>query len=54
MLLPNFLRKSWIYQVLPFIVIRDTLPIGNIFLVENFTGVPIMNFIIDWEPETVN
>ena len=28
-LLPNALKKSWIYQVLPFIVSRDTSPIEN-------------------------
>ena len=28
-LLPNALRKSWIYQMLPFIVSRDISPIGN-------------------------
>ena len=29
MLLPTALMKSWIYQVLPFNVSRDTSPIGN-------------------------
>ena len=31
MLLPTALRKSWMYEVLLFIVSRDTLPIGNKF-----------------------
>ena len=31
MLLPILLRKLWIYQVMLFIVTRDTLPIRNKF-----------------------
>ena len=54
MLLRTALRESWIYQVLLFIVSRDTLPIGNSFLIENFTGALIMNFIPNKESSIVN
>lgn len=40
MLLPTALRKSWICQVLRFIVSWDTS------LISNFTGATIMNFIL--------
>ena len=43
------------YQVWPIIVSRDTSPIWNKkFLIGNFTGVLIMNFVPDWESEIVN
>lgn len=43
-------RKSWIYQVLSFVVSRDTSHrTGIMLLVGNFTGVMVMNFIPDWE-----
>ena len=54
MLLPTATRKSWIYPVLLFIVTRETLPIGNKFLIENFTEAPIMNFIPDLVSKIVN
>ena len=54
MLLPTAFRKSWIYQVLLFIVSRDTSPnkikIGN----QKFYFYIILSFIPDWESETVN
>ena len=40
--------------MLLFIVSRDTLPIGNSFLIENFTGALIMNFIPNKESSIVN
>ena len=47
MLLPTALKKCWIYQVLRFT--------NNLnFLIGNFTGVVIMNFIPGWESEFVN
>ena len=55
MLLPISLRKPWMYQVWPIIVSRDTSAIWNKkFLIGNFTGVLIMNFVPDWESEIVN
>ena len=42
------------YQVLSFIVSRNTLPIRSKFPDRKFTGVPIMNFIPDWESEITN
>ena len=51
MLLPTVLRKSWIYQVLPFIVSQDTSPIQTKDPDGNFIGVLIMNFFPDWESE---
>ena len=55
MMLPTALSKSWIYQMLPFIVSQDISLIGNkVPLIGNFTGVAIVNFIPDWESETVN
>ena len=54
-LLPSALRKLWIYQVLPLAVSREILHQSRIWcLIWNFTGVPIMNFIPDWESVTVN
>ena len=53
MLLPTTLRKSWIYQMLPFTFSRTFIRSGKKFLVGNFTGVLIMNFIPDWESEIV-
>ena len=41
--------------MLPFIVSQDISLIGNkVPLIGNFTGVAIVNFIPDWESETVN
>ena len=51
MLLPTALTKSWIYYILPFTVSRTFLLSGKRFLIENFTGVLIMNFTPDWESE---
>ena len=53
MLLPTALRKLWIYQVLPFIVSRNILPIGNKFLIGDFDGMLIINFFPDLESEIV-
>ena len=53
MLLPIALRKSWIYQVLPFIVTRDTSPIGNKVSDQKFFWSADMNFIPDWKSEIV-
>ena len=54
MLLPTALTKLWIYQVLPFIVSRETLHRSRIKgLVWNYTGVPIMNFIPDLQSKIV-
>ena len=54
MLLPTVLRKSWIYQMLPFIVSWSLSPIWNKVPDREFTGVPIMNFIPVWESKIVN
>ena len=54
MLLPTVLRKSWIYQMLPFIVSWGLSPIWNKVPDREFTEVPIMNFIPVWESEIVN
>ena len=54
MLMLTALRKSWIYQMLPFIVNRDTLPIENNVPDGDVTGVLKMNFISDEESEIVN
>ena len=56
-LLPTALRKPCIYikyKVLPFIVSLDTSPFKNKAPGWEFTGLPIMNFIQDWEPEIVD
>ena len=48
-------RILWIYQVLSFVVSRDTSHRSEIMLlVGNFTGVMVMNFIPDWESVIVN
>ena len=53
MLLPTVLRKSCIYQVF-FLFSVGTLHQSRIkFLIRNFTRMLIMNFIMDWEFETV-
>ena len=54
MVLPNALRKSWMYQMLLFIVSRDISQSEIKFVIGNFTGVSIMNFISDWESEIVH
>ena len=51
MLLPTALTKSWIYYMLSFAVSWTFLVSGKRFLIENFTGVLIMNFTPDWESE---
>ena len=54
MLLPTALRKWWIYQVMPLIVIWNSSPIGNKVSDREFTGVLIMNFVLNRESEIVN
>ena len=49
------LRENRAYtKCCSFIINWDTSPNKKKFLIGNFTGVPIVNFIPDWESETVN
>ena len=52
MLLPTALRKSWKYQVLPFLSV-GLFHLSRI-LIGNFAGVLILNFVPDWESEILN
>ena len=54
MLLPNVLRKLWIYLVISLIVNRDTSPIGIKVSYREFYWSAIRNFIPSWESEIVN
>ena len=54
MLLPTALRKSWIYQLLSLLSVATLRPSEIKFLIGIFTGVPIINFILDWESEIAN
>lgn len=53
MLLPTVLRKSCIYQVFFLFSVGTLHQSGIKFLIRNFTRMLIMNFIMDWEFETV-
>ena len=54
MLLSAGLEKSWIHQVLPFIVSRNTLPIRSKFPDREFYWSADHDFFSDWESEIVN
>ena len=57
LLLTIALKKSWIYQVRPLISstpLISSSPTKNKVPNREFTGVPIMNFMPDWEFENLN
>ena len=54
MWLPTVLRNRKYTNWCLLLSVRRLRQPGNNFLIGNFTGVPIVNFIPDWESEILN